>query len=101
MTRTSDRLVDSCMKDVFPDGLPVYADYFGLHNQEHYPLILGVYQGLIKFFDVDSKQLHKALVHDRLDEFIHEKFNGNETGYYKMFKEKKIKIQKYDDVVLL
>lgn len=101
MTRTSDRLVDSCFLDVFPDSLPVYADYFGLHNQEHYPLILGMYQGLIKILDVTSDQLHKALVNDRLDKFIHDKFKGNETGYYRMFKEKKIKIQKYDDVLLL
>ena len=93
MVRTSDDLVDCCNKNVIP-GIPVLTDYFGFDCKtiKDIQIVLGVYQGLIKYKGVTSDQIHKALMENRLDELIHHHLKDHQTGYYKLFCKSGIKL---------
>ena len=99
MPKTIDLLEKACTLDVIPP-LPVLADYFGLENmknEDNLCTILGLYQGLIKYNNMDKQIIEKAFQDNKLDNLIHDSYteysrNGRNSGYYKIFCEKNIKI---------
>lgn len=48
---------------------------------------------MIKYKGVTPKLLHRALIHDQLDELIHAKFTHVQNEYYRKFKESGMKVQ--------
>ena len=89
--RNSDDLVKACFRDLWP-GNPTLVDFFGnaRNNDEKECVVLGVYQGLVKLRHVDSDMLHDHFMRNKLNELVHSKYKGTETGYYKLFCELKI-----------
>ena len=96
METTANTLVKYCMRDELPLEIPVIADYFGdsLDADEKFVILFGVYQGLVKYKDVEADLLHKCLLANRLDELIEKKYSYKPTYYYKMFRDMNMKINK-------
>ena len=94
MTRTADLLFDCCIKDIYPP-INVSVDYFGdtWENDEHESIVLGVYQGLVRRDRVSSDELHRHFLQNTLDDLIHSKYKGRETGYYKKFCNLKLNLE--------
>jgi len=56
---SSVHLVDCAYKDCLPCDIPTIIDYFGdFTDKKTFPLLFGVYQGLIKYKNVTSDLLH-------------------------------------------
>ena len=90
---TAKELDRCCVLDLIPPP-PVIADYFGdVSNPEDITIIFGVYQGLLNKKSVDVKLLNNCFHSNRLDELVHARFKTQPTGYYKMFKERNIKLE--------
>ena len=93
--RNSDELVKACFLDLLP-SLPTLVDYFGnaWQDEEKACIVLGLYQGLVKFRDVDSDTLHNSLMKNKLNDLVHSKYKNNESGYYNLFCNLKIDLNK-------
>lgn len=92
--KTSEHLVKCCLIDELPEEMPTLADYFkyALSNEENFIILFGVYQGLVKYKDVECELLHKCCVGNRLGELIDKKYKHRSSYYYKLYKENKIKV---------
>lgn len=88
--RTSDLLVEYCNKSQIPKEPSVICDYFEFGNNNNINLILNVYQGLVKYKGITSNTLDKALINNKLNELIHNKYKNIKSNYYNEFCEKKI-----------
>ena len=86
MTRTSDILVECCMRDEIPP-LPVLADYFGdiYNDDDKVNIVFGVYVGLVKYKNVGSDLLHNCFLSNRLNELMQQKFKYSKSGYFQKF----------------
>jgi hypothetical protein len=73
------------MRDELPRDLPTLADYFDLEDEAKACIILGVYEGLVKYRGVDADLLHNCLLTGRLNELIHKKYKFGRTRYYDEF----------------
>ena len=93
MSRTSDLLIEYCFDDEIPRELSVLCDYFGpgyINDFSKLQTIFGIYQGLVKFLNVDADMLHKALISNNLNKLIHDKYKYRNSGYYNEFCSQKI-----------
>ncbi len=91
----SDILVENCFNDTIPNTLGVLVDYFGINNigdKNKLGIIFGVYQGLIKYKGVNSLDLHKALINNKLNELIKKKYTYHSSKYYEEFNKLEIKL---------
>jgi hypothetical protein len=87
---TSELLVKYCYNDELPTNPAVICDFFD--GYENINLILGVYQGLVKYKGVNANELHKALKSNKLNELIHQKYKYHKSGLYNKFCELNIKV---------
>ena len=101
MEKTSDILIECCYKDLIPP-IPVIADYFGIayRNEEDMCIVLGLYQGLVKFRGVKSDELHEAFLQNKLDELMHSKYRERKSQYYMMFCERNLSLRSWTSPVL-
>lgn len=84
MKTTAKELVKCCFDNLFPSSNCVFSDYFGdNYEEEKQIIILGIYQGLVKYKGVNESLLHKCFLANRLDELIHKKYKFHKLGYYK------------------
>lgn len=91
MSKTIDLLFDAISKDTSIIA-PVFADYFGVENDNHYGIIYGIYKGLIKYKGVSKQLIENCFLTNRLDELIHKKYTYHKSGYYEDFCKNNIKI---------
>jgi hypothetical protein len=107
--RTADKLIKYVKADEYPSDNATIIDYFGGHinlnkkipnnsSINYINVILGVYRGMYLTDNLDSKELHKALLENKIDELIYYKYKlilelgYKESWYYKIFKELGIKL---------
>lgn len=94
--RTADLLVESIIRDTFPD-IParVLADYWGknITDEEDMRIIYEAYKDLYLNFDLNSTNFHEHFLANELDDIIRRRNTGIVKGkYYKKFVEKNIVI---------
>ena len=94
MATTADIFVKCCMRDELPSEISVICDYFGKYHDDRFVILFGVYQGLVKYKDVEADLLHKCMLANRLDELIEKKYSYKPTYYYKLFRDMNMKISK-------
>ena len=84
MTTTAASLVRTIQDDNEPLSAPVLADYFGraAGNGEHVGILMGVYEGLVRYKFVPAALLHNCYLTNRLDELIRAKHTHWRSGYY-------------------
>ena len=82
---SSETLVKNCIDDELPTSSAVLCDYFGINNLStlRKDIIFGVYQELVIKRDTTADNLHKALLSNKLNEFIKRKMIGSNSQYYK------------------
>jgi hypothetical protein len=92
------KLISDQEVSLFPPPIPppVLVDYFGENwneeNGENRAIILGVYRDLIKYKGVTCEFLHGCFLRNQLDELIHKKYTHHQSGYYKKFVARQLKI---------
>ena len=91
MSNTVNLLFDAVLKGS-SIITPVFVDYFGMNNDQHYTVIYGIYEGLIKYKGISKKLIENCFMTNRLDELIHKKYTYHKSGYYNDFCKKNIKI---------
>ena len=90
---TAEELVEACFRDLIP-SIPTIFDYFGnAETETDLSIVLGIYQGLLKYKSVDVDYLYQCFLQDKLNELVHAKFKFKPTGYYKMFCDRKLDLQ--------
>lgn len=79
-------LVEACNEDEFCYITnAAFADYFRTRNDKDLTTMLGLYQGLVFYRDVDEELLHNCLLTGRLEELIHTKYKNRPSGHYVNF----------------
>ena len=95
---TAEELVKACYLDLFP-SIPTIVDYFGnAETDTELSIVLGVYQGLVKYKSVDADYLHQCFLRNKLNEVVHAKFKYRPTRYYNMFCDRNLDLK--SDAVL-
>ncbi len=94
--RTADLLVESIIRDTFPE-IParVLADFWGknITDEEDMRIIYEAYKDLYLYFGVNGTILHEHFLDNELDDLIHRRnINLISAEYYKKFVEKNIVI---------
>ena len=86
MSSTAEILRTCCLQDLIPPK-PVLIDYFGASasNDQEIPIILGIYQCLIKQRGVKLDLLVNCFLSNRLNELVHAKFKHIPTRINKKF----------------
>lgn len=82
-TTTAASLVRSLTSEE-PLTLSVLVDYFGMAavDEERLRVLLGVYEGMVRFKFVTAALLHNCFLTNRLDELIRVKHVHWRSGYY-------------------
>jgi hypothetical protein len=94
-------LKHGCYMDEIPspfgESIYVIKHFFGFENyldDKKKVIIFGVYQGIIKYMNVNVAELVEACCQNKLNEFIHNKYSKRSSGYYRQFCEMNIIIEK-------
>ena len=91
---TAASLVRILRSDGEPLSAPVMFDYFGqaADNDEHVGILMGVYEGLVRYKFVPAALLHNCYLTNRLDELIRVKHTHWRSSYYEDLVEKGVTV---------
>ena len=93
--RSVEHLIQCIYLDLLPSEPSTLADYFTMESMENdhiCSIILGVYQKMVKCYNIDANMLHNACINHKLNKLIHSTYKNRETGYYKLFCDMKIDV---------